>query len=147
MNYTILSGNLVRDPEIVDTGQSEYGLIKFSIANNDERRKNRDTGEYEDVVSYFDLQYWTKNVSLWSQRLWKGCGVVCECRAKQDRWQQEDGTNRSRVIFTVRKFPIMQASKEQPSVPSSSQDAPEQKPTYTPPSAPAGGGYEDDIPF
>ncbi len=127
MNKTYLSGNLTREPEAVNTSGETTG-IKFSIANNDERKKNAN-GEWEDVTSFFDLIYWTKNPTLWLQKLQKGVGVVCECRAKQERWEQ-DGVNRSKVTFTVEKFPIIQAGREENQQPA--QPA-QQRPAYTPP--------------
>ena len=138
MNHTTLSGNLTREPETVPTN-GEYSLIKFSIANNDERKKD-DQGNWQDVTSFFDLIYWTKNPTLWLQRLQKGIGVVCECRAKQDRWQDDQGNNRSKVVFTVDKFPIIQAIKDATAVPSAQN---ENKPAMTPPSS---NNYGD-IPF
>ena len=121
------------------TTNGEYSGIKFSIANNDERRKNTN-GEWEDVTSFFDLIYWTKNPTLWLQRLQKGVGVVCEGRMKQERWQDDQGNNRSKVVFNVDKFPIIQASASNPA----NTPAQDPKPSMTPTS---GGCYNDSIPF
>lgn len=141
MNKTFISGNLTKEPETVAPQGSEYTLIKFGIANNDERRKGP-SGEWEDVTSFFDLQYWTKNPRVWLQRLKKGVGVMCEGRAKQERWQDNDGGNRSKIIFTVDKFPLILASKESPSVPSAPSGA-----TITPPPVADKVRDEEDIPF
>ena len=94
MNSLKITGNITRDPETHSPQGSEYSVLKFSIANNDESKKVND--KYEDVPSFFDVEYWTKNVQYWIQKLTKGAKVTVQGRIKQERWEQ-DGNHRSRV--------------------------------------------------
>ena len=99
MNHIPITGNLTKDPETHSPDGSEYTCIKFSIANNDESKKKADGSGYENIVSYFDVKHWTKNVQYWLQVLVKGASVLVQGRLKQERWTAEDGTTRSRVVI------------------------------------------------
>jgi len=107
MNTLTITGNLTREPEVVSPKGSEYSVIKFSIANNDERHK-KDTGDWESVASFFDCEYWTKNPQHWLQQLVKGCQVCLQGKLKQERWDdKETQKQRSRVLVSVEGFPIV----------------------------------------
>ena len=94
MNSIKITGNVTKDPETVSPGSSAYSVLKFAIANNDESKKVN--GKYEDVVSFFDIEYWTKNVQYWIQKITKGARVTIQGRLKQERWEK-DGNTRSRI--------------------------------------------------
>ena len=124
MNHIIISGNVTREPELFSPEGSEYSCIKFGIANNDERKKEGDN--WIDVVSYFDVEYWTKKPQEWLARIHQGDSFISECSMKQQRWDQ-DGSNRSRVVLKVLKFPFMTPKRGS--------------------SQPNAGSFKDDIPF
>ena len=107
MREAYLSGRLGKDPELFSPNNSEYSVLKFSIANDDESRKDQN-GQYENVTSWFDIEYWTKKPQDWLQRLHKGDMVIISCEAKQDTWEK-DGQQRSRIKFSVRRgtFPYI----------------------------------------
>lgn len=107
MNRITISGNLTREPE--SQAVNDWSIIKFAIANNDERRKT-DTGSFEGVTSFFDCEYWTKNPAHWLSKLYKGTPVVIEGRLKQEKWEK-DGQTRYAVRIVVQGFPIVAASK------------------------------------
>jgi len=94
MNSIKITGNITKDPETVSPQGSEYSVLKFAIANNDESKKVN--GKYEDIVSFFDIEYWTKNVQYWIQKITKGARVTIQGRLKQERWEK-DGNTRSRI--------------------------------------------------
>ncbi len=114
MRECFLSGRLGKEPEIVSPNGSERSVIKFSIANGDESRKGQD-GQYSNVTSWFDIEFWTKNPQTWLQKLYKGTEVSMHCNAKQDTWKTEDGSNRSRIKFVVSRgsFPLVGAGKSE----------------------------------
>lgn len=134
MRTAHLTGRLGRDPEVNAPANSEYSVLNFSIANDDESRKNANTGEYEKITSWLDIVYWTKNPQHWIQQLTKGTLVAVECDVKQETWQTNEGQNRSRIKFVVRRgtFPIVM---QKPGVAGSS-DA-----------GNSDSGFPDDIPF
>lgn len=141
MNTITISGNLTREPESRAVG--DQSVINFSIANNDESKKQPD-GSYVKIPSYFDVEFWTKNPAHWLKQLVKGAAVIIQGKLKQDRWEQ-DGQNRSRVKITVEGYPIVAAGKGQEGQPTQQQAPATSKP------APTAGpdGYDDssDIPF
>jgi single stranded DNA-binding protein len=104
MNTTCIDGHLTKDPETFAPTGSDYTAIKFSIANNDQRKKN-DKGEYENIVSFFDCCYWTKKPKYWLEKMVKGCYIAVEAELHQERWDNKEGQLRSKVVLNLRKFP------------------------------------------
>jgi len=111
MREAYLSGRLGADPEVASPQSSEYSVLKMRIANNDQSKKT-DSGEYEDVTNWFDVEFWTKKPQDWLQKLYKGYEVIVSCEVKQDRWEK-DGQTRSKVKFVVKRgtFPYVIPSK------------------------------------
>lgn len=109
MNTIIISGNLTREPESRAVG--DQSVINFSIANNDESKKQAD-GSYVKIASFFDCEFWTKNPAHWLKQLVKGAALIVQGRLKQDTWEQ-DGNKRSRVKIIVDGYPIVAAGKGQ----------------------------------
>jgi single-strand DNA-binding protein len=90
MNHTVLIGNLTRDPELraLPGGNT---VCEFSVAVN-ERRKDG-----EDRVDYFDVTAFGRVAETCGQYLAKGSKVAVDGRLRQDRWQNDQGQNRSKV--------------------------------------------------
>ena len=101
MNNISITGNIVRDAEIKQVGDSN--VINFSICNNDESKKN-EAGEYETVPSFFDCTVWSKSGKL-ANHLLKGKAVTVSGRLKQETWQNEEGQNRTKVV--IRAFEVI----------------------------------------
>jgi len=133
MNQFAVSGNITREPEVFSPESSEYSVIKFSIANNDERKKAGDG--WEDVVSFFDCEYWSKNPQFWLTKIRKGDKCFVHGALKQQTWETE-GQKRSKVVLKVIGFPEVFEKKGDT--------------TYNQPSTPAfqgGADPEENIPF
>jgi single-strand DNA-binding protein len=95
-NQTIQEGNLTRDPETKPAGQGK--VCTFSIATN--RSYKTDNG-YEKETSFFDVTVWGKQAELCQAHLTKGRGVRVTGRLKQDRWEDADKKQRSRVLIVA----------------------------------------------
>lgn len=154
MNTITLSGNLTKEPESRSAGNSEFSVISFSIANNDERRKTSD-GSYENVASFIDCEYWTKNPQYWLQQLYKGTPVVIVGAIKQDRWNDKQSNEaRSKIKIRLTEFPIVASRKNEVAPPAEPTGEPAPK-TQAPPSRTAPKPappippeqFDDDIPF
>jgi single-strand DNA-binding protein len=111
MRAAYITGRLGKEPEIVSPNGSEYSVIKFSVANNDESKKTAE-GQYENVTNWFDVEYWTKKPQPWLQKLAKGVEVCLECTIKQDTWEK-DGQKRSKVKFVVNRFPVVVGARSE----------------------------------
>lgn len=102
INNTILVGRLTRtisdDPK--DSGHLQTGLsyIKFSIAVNSS--KKNESGKYEDVPNFFDVQAYGKLAENLKPYLQKGTQVVIKGSLKQERWEKDGKTN-SRIVVNA----------------------------------------------
>lgn len=99
LNTVSLGGNLCRDAELRATA-SGMAVLTFSVAVN-ESRKNQQTGEYEDYPNYVDCTMFGRRAESISRYLTKGTYVALTGRLHQNRWQNKDGQNRSKLEVTV----------------------------------------------
>lgn len=93
LNRVMLIGNLTKDPESRAAGQ--HTIASFSIAVN--RRTKGGDGQQKEQVSFFDCEAWNKTGELVMQYLKKGRSVLVEGHLQQDRWQTQEGQNRSKI--------------------------------------------------
>jgi len=91
-NKIILVGNLGRDPELRYTPQGTP-VCSFSLATN-ERRKDRNTGENNDITTWFRVTLWGRQAETASQYLTRGRPVYIEGRLRVEEWTDRDGKPR-----------------------------------------------------
>ena len=113
MNNGTISGRLGKDPEVFAPNNSEYSCLKFSIANNDESKKDA-SGNYESVTSWFNVEFWTKKPAYWLKKLYKGTEISTAYKLKENTWEK-DGQKRSMVILKIPQgeFPLIIAGKNE----------------------------------
>lgn len=99
LNTVSIGGNLCRDAELRATA-SGMAVLAFSVAVN-ESRKNQQTGEYEDYPNYVDCTMFGRRAESVGRYLAKGTYVALTGRLHQNRWQNKDGQNRSKLEVTV----------------------------------------------
>lgn len=98
INSVSIAGRLTRDAELKQAGYTT--VCEFCIAVN-ERRKNRNTDEWEDVPNYFDVTMFGKYAEAVAPRLLKGVKVFVDGRLHYSSWQAQDGTKRSKVTINA----------------------------------------------
>src|SRR5207244_8997817 len=86
-NKIILVGNLGRDPELRYTPQGTP-VCSFSLATN-ERRKDRNTGENQDLTTWFRVTLWGRQAETASQYLQRGRPVYIEGRLRVEERSEE----------------------------------------------------------
>ncbi|HVS21973.1 MAG TPA: single-stranded DNA-binding protein [Pyrinomonadaceae bacterium] len=91
-NKITLVGNLGRDPELRYTPQGTP-VCSFSLATN-ERRKDRTTGENNDITTWFRVTLWGRQAETASQYLTRGRPVYIEGRLRVEEWTDRDGKPR-----------------------------------------------------
>ena len=103
LNHVVLIGRLTRDAELkaIASGQS---VCNFSIAVN-RSRKNGD--QWEDEPNFFDIVVWGRQGESLHQYLVKGKMVGVDGELRQDRWQQQDGQNRSKVVIVANYLQLL----------------------------------------
>ena len=91
-NKITLVGNLGRDPELRYTPQGTP-VCSFSLATN-ERRKDRATGENNDITTWFRVTLWGRQAETASQYLQRGRPVYIEGRLRVEEYTDRDGNKR-----------------------------------------------------
>jgi len=94
-NSVTLVGNLTRDPELRYT-PSGAATAQFGLAVN-RRWQNRQTGEWEENTSFFNITAWRDLAENVSETLEKGSRVIVTGRLEQRSWETPDGDKRSVV--------------------------------------------------
>ncbi|MDR0909645.1 MAG: single-stranded DNA-binding protein [Spirochaetaceae bacterium] len=98
LNSILIEGNLVRDAEIKATPRGTQ-VCKFSLASN--RFYKGADAKIEQEVSYFEVETWGKLAESTYSQGKKGRGLRVVGRIKQNRWQDEEGKNHSRIIIVA----------------------------------------------
>ena len=101
INHVVISGNLTRDPELRQTA-SGMAILTLGIAVND-RRKNPQTGEWEDVPNYFTVKVFGKRAESLESKLAKGSKVYVDGRLSWSQWES-NGEKRSKVEIIANVF-------------------------------------------
>lgn len=92
INTITVSGNVTRDPEMRFT-PSGQGVVSFSVAVN-RSWQNRQTQEWEEQTSFFDVKAWAQLAQNISDTISKGARVVVSGRLEQRSWETEQGERR-----------------------------------------------------
>jgi single-strand DNA-binding protein len=95
INRVVISGNLTRDPELRATG-SGTAVLKMGVAVND-RRKNQQTGEWEDYANFVDVTFFGARAEGLSKYLSKGTKVAVEGKLRWSSWENQQGEKRSKL--------------------------------------------------
>jgi single-strand DNA-binding protein len=94
-NNIDLVGNLTRDPELRYT-PGGMPVATFGLAVN-LRRQNRQTNEWEDRPSFFDIVCYGSLGENVSESLGRGSRVMVVGRLEQRSWETQDGDKRSKI--------------------------------------------------
>ena len=94
-NAITVVGNITRDPELkfLNSGQA---AVRLSVAVN-RRWQNRQTQEWEERVSYFEIVGYGAMAENAANSLAKGTRVVVTGRLEQRSWETDQGDKRSIV--------------------------------------------------
>jgi single-strand DNA-binding protein len=96
INRVILTGNLTRDPELRHLA-SGTAVCSLRLAVNT-RRKNSQTGEWEDKANFFDITVWGQQGENVAQYCAKGRPIAVDGRLEYREWQdKETGAKRNAV--------------------------------------------------
>jgi single-strand DNA-binding protein len=94
-NTVTLVGNVTRDPELRFT-PSGQATVTFGLAVN-RRWQNRQTQEWEEATSFFDVVCWREMAENVSESVTRGARVIVSGRLEQRSWETPEGEKRSRV--------------------------------------------------
>lgn len=134
INSVNISGNLTRDPELRTT-TTGTNVLSFSVAVND-RRKNSQTGEWEDAPNFVDVTMFGSRAEALSRFLHKGSKVAIEGKLRYSRWER-DGQTRSKLEVVANEIEFMSPRSNDGGGHVDTHTAPAQSSSYD----------EDDVPF
>ena len=150
INRVIISGNLTRDPELRSTAGG-LPVLGFGVAVND-RRKNNQTGEWEDYPNFVDCTMFGPRAESISRFLSKGSKVAIEGKLRWSQWER-DGQKRSKLEVIIDEIEFMTSRNDggygggrSGALNASSAPAAPAAPRQAAPVVDA-SAYDDDIPF
>ncbi len=94
-NSVTVTGNATREPELRFT-PSGQAVANFGLAVN-RRWQNRQTQEWEEKVSFFDITCWAQLAENAAESVAKGTRVTVTGRLDQRSWENQEGEKRSKV--------------------------------------------------
>lgn len=113
INRVNISGNLTRDPELRSTAGGT-AILGFGVAVND-RRKNPQTGEWEDYPNFIDCVMFGTRAETVSRYLQKGSKIAADGKLRYSSWEK-DGQRRSKLEVVVDDIEFMSARDGQQSM-------------------------------
>lgn len=112
LNKVMLIGRLTRDPEIKTFGNGgKVANVGFAVNN---RKKNKDSGQWEDVPVWIDLKAFNretgrKTADLIESSLKKGQQIYVEGHLVLEEWTgKEDGKKMSKMVVYVDDFQFLE---------------------------------------
>ena len=140
INRVTISGNLTRDAEL-RIAQSGMSILDFGVAVND-RRKNQQTGEWEDYPNFVDCTMFGTRDEKLQPYLTKGSKVAIEGKLRYSSWES-GGQRRSKLGVVVDDLEFMSSRRDD----AGSGYAPRPVTEADPAIDAAASIYDEDIPF
>jgi single-strand DNA-binding protein len=159
LNKVMLIGRLTRDPEVrVFANGGKVANIGFAVNN---RRKNQQTGEWEDEPVFIDIKAFNRETGrkladTVEQYMRKGAQFYIEGRLTFEQWTGQDGQKQSKLKVIMEDFQFLEPRADGGAGPrsggaprSTAAPAPmdgygEPEPEFSPPPA---KGSDNEIPF
>ncbi|MBM3684779.1 MAG: single-stranded DNA-binding protein [Actinobacteria bacterium] len=94
-NNVDLIGNVTRDPELRFT-PGGMAVAQFGLAVN-RRTQNRQTQEWEERTSFFDVVCYGTLAENVSESCQRGARVMVQGRLEQRSWETQEGDKRSKI--------------------------------------------------
>lgn len=146
INRVIISGNLTRDPELRNTAGG-VSILGFGVAVND-RRRNAQTGEWEDYPNYIDCTMFGARAESLSRILTKGMKVSIEGKLRWSQWEKKDtGEKRSKIEVIVDELEFMSSRNNGNGDYNNASRSYNAAPVAAPSVGSGSSIYDEDIPF
>lgn len=149
LNIVAISGNLARDAEVRQAGSTS--VANLTVAVND-RRRNKQTGEWEDVPQWVDCTLLGTRAEKLAPYLTKGTKVSIQGKLHYSSWEK-DGQKRSKLDVTIDELEFMSSRNGQPQQqggyqqPAQQRYQPRQQPAQQHYAQPQQQAFDGSIPF
>jgi single-strand DNA-binding protein len=112
LNKVMLIGRLTRDVE-VRTFSNGGKVAKFGFAVTGSRKKNAQTGKWEDEPCFLDVEVFNRgemgrSADVAEQYLSKGKQVFIEGHLRMDSWTSQDGQKRNKIVVVSDNFQFLE---------------------------------------
>jgi single-strand DNA-binding protein len=151
INRVIITGNLTKDPELGSVPATGTAVCSLRIACNG-RRRNNETGQWEDQPNYFDVTVWGAQGENCHRYLRKGRPVAVDGRLRWREWTTNEGQKRQAVDIIAETVQFLGGRDDagngngfSSSVRATESDIPIDAGDFE--AAPVAAGSDDDIPF
>lgn len=100
-NDVCITGNLTRDPELkyIPNGTA---VVNFTVAVN--RSFKKTDGEWEEETTFVDCEAWSSGAERFAEKNKKGDPVLIDGSLRNESWEAQDGTKRSKMKVRVNKW-------------------------------------------
>ncbi len=143
VNKVIILGNLARDPE-TRTFQNGGKVVNLRVATN-EAWKDKASGEKRERAEFHSVAIFSEPLGrIAEQYLRKGSKVYLEGQLETRKWQDQQGQDRYSTEVVLRPY---KGELTLLDAPGGSQQSGQSGGYQEPQGAPAGGGFDDQIPF
>ena len=95
MNLSIVKGNMTRDPELREAGNSF--VAEFGVAVN---RRVKKGDEWEEQPEFIDMKCWGARGEAIANHFSKGMPILVRGEHRTDRWEK-DGEKKSKSFIYV----------------------------------------------
>jgi single-strand DNA-binding protein len=153
INRVVITGRLTKDPELSSIAASDTSVCSLRIASNG-RRRNSDTGQWEDQPNYFDVTVWGQQGVNCHQYLRKGRAVGIDGRLRFREWTNNDGQKRNAVDIIAETVQFLGGRDDagngngfSSSVRATESDVPIDTGDFESTPVATGAAADDDIPF
>lgn len=111
LNKILLIGNAGRDAELryLSSGTPQ---CQFSLAVNN-RRRNQQTGDWEDQTEWFNIVVWGDMAERISQYITKGKQLFVEGRVQTRSWEDDQGQKHYRTEVIAQGIQLLGGPRDQ----------------------------------
>lgn len=134
LNVVAIVGRLTADPELRSLA-SGTSVCSLRVAFNTSK-KNPQTGQWEDVGNFINVNVWAGQAETAAKYLSKGRRVAINGRLEHRTWQDKDGNNRSTIEVVANRVQFLESN-----------DSGQTQSTQTSSQQAAPSPADDDIPF
>lgn len=109
INCLMLCGRLTKNPELKATSGGTP-VLEFSLAYNTSRKSQNG---WEDEANYIDCTVYGNQAEALSQILRKGMKVSAVGSLRHQKWQSQDGMNRSKHVYQIDQLELPDRQRDQ----------------------------------
>jgi single-strand DNA-binding protein len=109
INRVLLIGNLTGDPELIEAGKSK--IVNASLANHQFFENGQD--ERQEVTTFVEIKIWGSSAENFAKFARRGQEILVEGSLRQDRWEDDQGSKRTKLYLNVMSWQFAQRKNEE----------------------------------